>query len=268
MVVIAATAAFSAATMARVPAGTSTSRLWSSDFANYPANPSARGSHAARTYEDYPRDRARLLVAMELIVDSAAVTSDAKPTTDHVTRIAERLATLGATKTAVAALDRAMRQNDDIMRNYKADHARGVIRVDPRWTANRDGYPHVQNCNYLRSKGLCLMMGSGNKPEGNEEFPTAADQRAAKELAMETFAKAVATCKDMRRTSRTELYPTSTDRETVGVLMLAAKVSRELGWVADARGYLDDCVRTSRESLYLRVGGDEQRACESLLATL
>ena len=170
VIVIGLASMFGAASVERVPAWTSTYNLWEADFANYPMNPTVRGSHATEVYLKHGRDRDRLLEAMELIVDSAGMVSDSQATTDHVTRIAERLAGLGESKTAAAALDRAIRQNTEIMTNHEEDLARGVIRVDQRWTRNRKGYPHIQNCNYLRSKGLSLMIGAGAKPGGNLEY--------------------------------------------------------------------------------------------------
>ena len=267
LIILIIAAVLARATFDRVPAWTSTAKLWASDFQNYPWNPSVRGSHATQTYIDFPRDREKLLVAMELIVDSAGLISDSQATTDHVTRIAERLAQLGATKAAIAALDRAIEQNNEIMRSHKQDLARGIIRIDQRWTGNREGYPHIQNCNYLRSKGLCLMMGSGSKAGGNAEFPTTEDQVAAKELALSSFESAVATCKEMRRASKHELYPTTADKETLNVLMMAARASRELNQVERARDHLNDCIAICDRSRRLKESREHQQ-CKTMLSQL
>jgi hypothetical protein len=257
-----------AATVERVPAWVSTAQLWATDFANYPLNPTMAGSHATQTYIDHPRDRALLLAAVELVVDSAGIVSDAQSTTDHVTRIAERLAQLGAAKVAVRALERAIEQNDAIMRQSADDLlTKGLIRVDPRWTRNRPGYPHVQNCNYLRSKGLCLMMGSGDGASSNEEFPTSEERLAAKHEALAAFEAAVAMCREMRRTASWEQYPSTTDQETVGVIMMASRAARELGQEDKARRYLEECVAVAKSNRRM-LNGPEQQRCEQLLAQL
>ena len=44
-----------------------------------------------------------------------------------------------------------------------------MIRVDPKWTNNRKNYPHIYNCEYLKVKATCMMMGaddSFNKQKG------------------------------------------------------------------------------------------------------
>ena len=260
IVVIGATVAFSHSTMERVPAWFSTHDLWASDFANYPLNPTVRGSYATQQYLDHGRDVARLRVAMEHIVDSAGLISDSAATTDHVTRIAERLGGLGASREAAAALDRAIQQNDEIMRNHAADLQRGIIRVDQRWTNNREGYPHIHNCNYLRSKGLTLMIGSSG-----DEYPTSADKLAAKELALKAFEDAVAMCREMRRTSKVEMYPSDTDQQTAGVLMMVARASRELNQVDKARQTLEDCVRMCQNRRSLQ---NELQRCQRMLDNL
>lgn len=227
--------------LARVHTDTHARRynLWKADFEHYPMNPTIRGSFATETYLNHGQDRDRLLAAMEWVVDSAGMISDAQATTDHVTRIANRLSSLGESKVAVAALDRAIRQNTDIMRVHEADLARGIIRIDPRWTNNRVGYPHVQNCNYLRTKGLCLMIGSGARGGGNAEYPTTADQHAAKMQALAAFEEAVETCKDMRRTESWELCVLV----CYFLLLLHLDITRLLAvpWLVRA------CVRTCTE---------------------
>ncbi len=109
------------------------------------------------------------------------------------------------------------------------------------------------------------MMGSGAQPGGNAEYPTTEEQLAAKHDALAAFEEAAATCREMRRASAEEMYPVTADQETVGVLMMAARASRELGFPDRARRHLEECIAVCRGNRQLR-GGQEQQRCESMIA--